>query len=937
MTSLYSKALVLALCLVSVPLAAQVTFVGTFAEPADGGNLDVSRSTFDGSVAYLVPRGHESEALGSGNGARRWRNMLFAVRGVQGKIVTFHLPARPAESGIMVHNMDSATLNLLEPVWSYDNSGQSWKAFTVIDVMKPDAADTPGATFPADSVVDNSGSVVVSPTSSRREDYGWVFRNATPFTEDVVYISINEHYPVNTFYRWLEEEVFTHPWVAPTVSGIQPGSFVIGHQSGATSTTGAFARSIPETPLYGFQIKDPTANPTKVVVLASGQHPYEGQTKAAVEGAIQWILDPHDPAAAAYRAEYITLVYPLINPTGELAGLWRGTAAEPRRDINRNWNTTRTDPLSDRGIDTVIIHKQAMQRDVAALNRGQPYAVVDVHQNYGDQLPSLHYVLHNTNALASTWVQRLRERIEDIADIVSNTTTSQTLRGFWQFAGAGMTLTIERSTYSTLQAERDFGREMMRAFVSTPAATPALPVATPFVDSVAAIELPTTVAATPAAMQLERRVEDRFSGVGSLHERRPDVSSGADASWSVELGHFTVNGNSTESTDAVARAFIDAGTIDAVVQSAITLQTPGGSAGLVLRALDRENFHFFRVQSGGWSFGRVTQNTATTLASGSRTIPVGLSQTLRAEVVGNTVILQINGQPVYSGSIVAEPSSTRFGLSSGTPGAFTASSFELYGHRAVTEGSEGGDTTPVAPAITGPTPLQTITDRFSGSGTLAGRVPDATVGAPAWTLALGAFDVIDGVAVAGEGNTARAFVDTQAVDARVKAEIRLDSASAFAGLVLRATDRDNFHYFRLQPHGWVFGRVVDNTAYPIATGRRSFAVGTVHTLQADCLGGNVVLQVNGQVVHSSGLPADAHGTRFGLGSGSAYPFTAYSFQVDAGGAFSIGGEGADTTPAVEPPRAEPPRWRGPAGRPAAAGRRLHSISTARTSAVDQPI
>lgn len=461
----YKKLLILVGVFVGVAgLPAHETFHGSFAEPADGGNLDVVHSTFDGEVAYLVPRGHESEALGAGSTARRWRNMLFAIRGVKGKIVTFHLPVQPAETGDLVHTLDTATINLIEPVWSYQPTHREWTPFEAVDTLKPDGANGRGTRFPADSVADNSGRVAVRPSAARTEDYGWVFRNREPFTEDVVYVSINEQYPVLEFYDWLESKVLPHDWVQPTASEVKPGTALIGYQSGGRSETGAFSREIPDTPLYAFQIRDPQATPTKVVMLVSGQHPYEGQTKAALQGALEWILDPTDPAAAAYRAEYVTLVYPFVNPTGERAGIWRGTAHDPRRDINRNWDTTLTDPTADRGIDTVIIHKQAMLRDLAALGLGAPYALVDLHQNYGDQLPALHYVLHNRNALATAYMGRLQQAT-DIADIISNPANSRTLRGYWQFAGAAMTLCIERSTYSTLAAERTFGRHLMRAFL----------------------------------------------------------------------------------------------------------------------------------------------------------------------------------------------------------------------------------------------------------------------------------------------------------------------------------------------------------------------------------------------------------------------------------------------------------------------------------------
>src|SRR5690606_24772261 len=137
--------------------------------------------------------------------------------------------------------------------------------------------------------------------------------------------------------------------------------------------------------------------------------------------------------AAAYRAEYVTLVYPFVNPTGEYAGLWRGTARDPRRDPNRNWHTARTEPSADPGIDTVILHKQAMVRDVAAIGLGLPYILLDLHQNYGDRLPALDYALHANNALAVAYLKRLQAVVE-MPGVISNPPDTQTLRGYWTFA-----------------------------------------------------------------------------------------------------------------------------------------------------------------------------------------------------------------------------------------------------------------------------------------------------------------------------------------------------------------------------------------------------------------------------------------------------------------------------------------------------------------------
>ena len=298
----HSKLSALLACalLSAASLRSQENFIGSFAEPVDGGNLDIGNSSFDGvSVAVLTPRWHESEALGTGLGAARWRNMLFAIRGVQGKIVTFNLSMAPAATGIMILDMDSASFNRVQPVWSYDSSNRTWTPFDTVKRLKPKRHAHVGCqVFPANSVADTTGTVQVTTSSARKGDYGWEFSNATPFAQDVVYISINEQYPVNEFYSWMESNILTNPWVHPTKSEVTPNSFLIGYQSGASpsGTDPAFSRTVPDMPLYGFTISDPLQNPKKVVVLVSGQHPYEGQTKASLEGALLWILDPNRPA-----------------------------------------------------------------------------------------------------------------------------------------------------------------------------------------------------------------------------------------------------------------------------------------------------------------------------------------------------------------------------------------------------------------------------------------------------------------------------------------------------------------------------------------------------------------------------------------------------------------------------------------------------------------
>ncbi len=426
------------------PLEAEEAFIGAFAEPPDGGNLDTRNSTFDGSTVVIVPRAHASEAIA---GAIRWRNVLFAIRGMKGRAPTFELPLISPKTHRRILSADPVSLQHIKLVWSYEPNAMKWNAFDHYERTGADAKS-------------------------------WKVRavNHAAFEHDVVYVSINEHFPVSDYYEWLETEVFVHRFVRLTPSESVPGSFVIGFQSGAPASA-ACSRTIPDMPLFGFVVRDPAAKPRKLVMLVSGQHPYEGQNKIALQAAVDWILKSTSPEAVAYRATYVTLVYPFVNPTGELAGLWRGTAWDPTKDVNRNWNTTETVPARNRGIDTVIVHKNAMQKDIAALGLGEPYAVFDYHQNFGDHPQELDYVLHSSvpggasgtgagdaGATFASYFGRLAGAT-GIADEPSDLDTQETLRGYMIARGVGLPITFERSVYRTMASEWAFGIATVQALV----------------------------------------------------------------------------------------------------------------------------------------------------------------------------------------------------------------------------------------------------------------------------------------------------------------------------------------------------------------------------------------------------------------------------------------------------------------------------------------
>lgn len=394
-----------------------------FSEPADGGNLDLTNTKVVGDVVTIVPRAHTSEAM---SGQSRWRNVLFAMRGLLNQRNTFVLPLRSPGSGKVIHNQDPLSFANLKPVWSYD--GVNWKPF-----------DT------------------YTRTGSSITDWAVRCSNAQGFAADVVFISINDVYPVQDYYAWLRQTVFLHPWVKPTASA-NATTFEIGRQKGATSKT-AFNRTVPEMPLYAFRIADPAMNPTKVCILVAGQHPYEGQNKWALQGAIEFILSD-DPAAVEYRRQYVTLVYPHVNPTGELAGLWRGTASDTYADTNRNW------AKNARNVDTVNIHRTSLLADVAAENRGAPALLLDFHQTFQNVTG---HVIRANSAITAGFLERLRAYYPGTEDVL---TTNGEMLTLWASATlrAKCTLILERSVYSEAQWELPYGEVVIRAIVDYTAA-----------------------------------------------------------------------------------------------------------------------------------------------------------------------------------------------------------------------------------------------------------------------------------------------------------------------------------------------------------------------------------------------------------------------------------------------------------------------------------
>jgi hypothetical protein len=176
-----------------------------------------------------------------------------------------------------------------------------------------------------------------------------------------------------------------------------------------------------------------------------------------------------------------------------------------------------------------------------------------------------------------------------------------------------------------------------------------------------------------------------------------------------------------------------------------------------------------------------------------------------------------------------------------------------------------------------------VQDEFTGTGTLANRMPDTvSVTGGAWNLGEGTVTVGGSKAVSGN-NYVRAVVDAGASEATVSGNVSLVWGGNSAGLVFRATDPNNFLYFRISATGWTLGYVTTTPAgsvgTTIATGKATYSPSATYRLGVASYGNTITLSVNGTAIYS-GAAAGPCGTKFGFSSGVASSFTVGDFQVN---------------------------------------------------------
>jgi hypothetical protein len=344
--------------------------------------------------------------------------------------------------------------------------------------------------------------------------------------------------------------------------------------------------------------------------------------------------------------------------------------------------------------------------DIAGLGLGEPYAMFDYHQNYGDRPGKPDYVLHSTASdLATASVARQSaatvyspyyariSALTAIADVDSDLTTQETLRGHMIARGVRLPLTFERSVYHSLGSEWTFGVATVQALVDPsmivvpveptpdPIVTLPPPPTPPSDPIVVTPPVPEPVDPTPPVVtqpppdQSVVLLYDEFTGSGGLNGRTPDNISPTGAVWSVHRGNLALDANGHVTTNETSRAVIE--TLGADVEAVVGLNLGSNDTGVILRASDSQNFLRFSLTSTGWFFQKTAGGATTTVSRGTAVLPLKTDYSVKVTLQGPTITLMIDGVLVKTVTESFNQTATRHGIVSSNTGARSWNSFTV--------------------------------------------------------------------------------------------------------------------------------------------------------------------------------------------------------------------------------------------------------------------
>ncbi|TWT72700.1 Zinc carboxypeptidase [Posidoniimonas polymericola] len=387
--------------------AAQVALTGDF----DHGAL----ASWSGDSASLQLVGRDNY-YGSG----RWRWLYFKASGIQGASPTFSISSNFAgDSTPGLHELAEH-----EMVYSYDN--EHWQFF---DNNQLGAAE-------------------------------FSFSNATPFTQDEVYVAYALPYSYGRSVTHTQS-VLQSPWAAPTASGNAAG--VIGSSTPGVDELG---RATPALDVFGYRITNPATDSGRLtkqkIVISSGLHAGEPLGTYVYQGMVDWLLSD-DPRAAWVRDNVEVYGYPVLNPSGRIMGTNRTTVNNIGRDPNGLWDPNRWSSSSYGcgGDDCQEIRAtgEAMMADVTATQGGVD-AFIDFHSTVPDyQIDEVNgvpddFAYINSDDLGADWWEAFRLLQPNVLQEVSGG-GSYTTAGFARRRlGAEVEITFE--TQFTWERNTDY-------------------------------------------------------------------------------------------------------------------------------------------------------------------------------------------------------------------------------------------------------------------------------------------------------------------------------------------------------------------------------------------------------------------------------------------------------------------------------------------------
>jgi len=280
----------------------------------DSGSLDTAHCSVEGDTIHLAGRDNFNTGC--------WKWLHFTASGVTGMTPVFQIG----------NHFDSTSSRLDNLQMVYQEAGGAWRYFDN-NHHDPDAK-----TF--------------------------TFSSHAPFKTDRVTVAYGFPYPLSRVNEHLAS-MRQSPYVAPTPSADE--RLILGMSPGGTDDLG---RAIKPSPIYGYQITDPSApGEKKNIVLMSGVHPNETLANHVLEALLDWLVS-NAPHAAELRRRARILVYPMANPDGRVAGYNRSTVQFVDRDANRFWREDLWQDMPD-----IAAIGKALLNDT----RGQVELFIDLH------------------------------------------------------------------------------------------------------------------------------------------------------------------------------------------------------------------------------------------------------------------------------------------------------------------------------------------------------------------------------------------------------------------------------------------------------------------------------------------------------------------------------------------------------------------------------